>query len=124
MPRTRVLVVDDDPTVRQTMCAALRDEGYDVSEASDGAMGLARAATFQPQVILVDLVMPTMNGYAFLAAFRRASADSGVQVPPARLIATSAVARQSPPDADDFLPKPFQLDDLLTMVAHHAGMAA
>jgi DNA-binding response OmpR family regulator len=65
-----VLVIDDDLATRQGMVEALREEGFDVVDADNGAQGLARAATFQPAVVVVDLVMPLLNGYTFVQAMR------------------------------------------------------
>ena len=62
MPR-RILVADDNQMVRQTIAAMLRKGGFDVcGEAVDGQDAVAKALTLQPNLILMDLVMPTMNG--------------------------------------------------------------
>ena len=69
-PGGRVLVIDDEPLLRATLQQILGDEGYIVDVASDGAAGLVRAQQFRPDVILLDLMMPTMNGKQFLQALR------------------------------------------------------
>ena len=111
-------MVEDDAPIRTVVVDALRDAGYDVAEARDGMAGLAQAARFQPDVVIVDLVMPMMNGYSFVDALRRQDA---VRLPNARIIAMSAMARHGPDGVDEFLAKPFNLEDLLSLVALHSG---
>ena len=68
MSTVSVLVVDDDPDSRTLLELALSLEGYEVCSAADGAAGLTTARVFHPDVILLDLAMPVMDGYAFRAA--------------------------------------------------------
>jgi DNA-binding response OmpR family regulator len=70
MKEGRVLVVDDEPTVRSWLAALLALEGYDVREAADGAEGLAALRDFFADVIILDLIMPGMNGRQFLLELR------------------------------------------------------
>jgi DNA-binding response OmpR family regulator len=70
MKEGRVLVVDDEPTVRSWLAALLVLEGYDVREAADGAEGLAVLRDFFADVIILDLIMPGMNGRQFLLELR------------------------------------------------------
>ena len=67
----RVLVVDDDPTILE-LVMALEDEGYEVATASNGREALDRTTAFAPEVILLDMNMPVMDGAAFTAAYRAA----------------------------------------------------
>lgn len=69
--KTRILVVEDDPTVRQTISSLLRDEGYDVSVASDGFDALLQLKHKMPDLILSDLNMPQMSGFELLSVVRR-----------------------------------------------------
>jgi CheY-like chemotaxis protein len=69
-----VLVVDDDPDVREVVRRTLAREGWTVHEAADGREGLARAAAHPPALVVLDLVMPEMDGFAFVDAFRRTPA--------------------------------------------------
>jgi CheY-like chemotaxis protein len=59
----RVLVVDDDPVIRSTVAELLLDEGYRVDQAADGAEVLAVAATSMPDAIVLDLMMPLLDGW-------------------------------------------------------------
>ena len=110
----RVLVVDDEPQVRATIREALSLEGYDVTEASNGAEALALLPTVLPEVIVLDLWMPVMDGWAF----RRAQAVSHAQIP---VIVISALdlssTRLEELGADALIGKPFDLDVLYSAVA-------
>ncbi len=114
MAGARVLMIDDDTLFREMIAGVLRDAGYTVAAAPDGAEGLAWTAEFRPAVILLDLVMPAMNGYAFLHAYR------ATPPPHARVIVVSGSGTTTvPPGADAVLVKPFQMEDLLALVARH-----
>ena len=110
----RVLVVDDEPQVRATIREALLLEGYDVSEASNGAEALALLPTVLPEVIVLDLWMPIMDGWAF----RRAQSVSHADIP---VVVISALDLSSPRleelGADALVGKPFDLDALYSAVA-------
>jgi CheY-like chemotaxis protein len=66
----RVLVVEDEPLIRALVTMAFEAEGYDVDTAADGAEALARACQQPPQAIVLDLMMPVMNGWDFLDAWQ------------------------------------------------------
>jgi len=107
--RRSVLVIDDDPDVRGFMVATLEEQGYAVREASDGAHGLAELAREQPDLVILDFIMPGMSG-AEVAA--RILADRPGQ--PILFVSgyseTDAVKRTAP-DAP-LLPKPFRAEAL------------
>src|SRR4051812_29468886 len=65
-----VMIVDDEPAIRHAVEAALLDEGFVVATAPDGAAALAALDSARPDAILLDLRMPVMDGYAFLAAYQ------------------------------------------------------
>ena len=67
---TRILVIEDDPSIRETLADLLRDVGYDVDEAVNGLEGLHRAAEHRPDLIVLDLTMPVMDGWQFRGAQR------------------------------------------------------
>ncbi len=67
----RALVVEDDPAARELLCRNLRDEGWVVDDAENGAIGLERVAASRPDLILLDLMMPVMDGFEFLTHLRR-----------------------------------------------------
>jgi CheY-like chemotaxis protein len=66
----RVLIIEDDPAIRESLAELLQEVGYGVSEARNGAEGLRQAAEERPDLILLDLMMPAMNGWEFRAAQR------------------------------------------------------
>jgi CheY-like chemotaxis protein len=66
-----ILVVDDDQSNRQLVAALLRDEGYDVAEAADGQQALDHLRAAQPQAIVLDLMMPVVDGFTFLIERRK-----------------------------------------------------
>jgi CheY-like chemotaxis protein len=108
----RVLVIDDDEVIRGFLCEALEDDGYDVRAAADGreALGLLRA--WRPDLILLDLMMPVMDGWAFREAQRGEPSLADIPV-----IVLSAVrdlsARATALGAAALVAKPFDLDALL-----------
>jgi DNA-binding response OmpR family regulator len=112
----RVLVVDDEPMVRETLGQVLADEGYVVDLAVDGETALERVHAARPDAILLDLMMPGMNGRQFLQALRNIPAYSGVPV----LIMTAVhglnVNLQTL-GASEVVEKPFNVDELLNKVA-------
>jgi len=107
----RVLIIDDEPQIRRALRTALGGHDYEVETAEDGAEGLIQIATWSPDVIVLDLVMPGQDGFDVLRETR-----SWSQVP---IIVLSA--RGQEPDkiraldlgADDYLTKPFSVQELL-----------
>ena len=114
----RVLVVDDEDEIREIVTEVLVDEGYDVVTAPCGGLALERAKAAPPELILLDMRMPRMDGWQFAAAYRQAPG------PHARIVvmtaARDAAAWASQIGADGCLPKPFDLDVLLRVVGEHA----
>ena len=112
----RVLVVDDDPMVRETLGGVLADEGYLVDTANDGADALDRLHAARPDAILLDLMMPGMNGRQFLQALRDDPAYAQVPV----LIMTAVHGLEvnlSAIGASEIVEKPFNVEELLNKVA-------
>lgn len=116
--KRRVLVVDDETQVRETVCEALSLEGYEVTQATDGAHALELIPTVRPDVIVLDLWMPVMDGWAF----RRAQRASHPEIP---VVVLSALNMRDPKleelSADALVAKPFNLDDLYAAVARAIG---
>jgi two-component system, chemotaxis family, chemotaxis protein CheY len=113
----RVLVVDDDAGIRDLLDLALTNAGYAVALAEDGAAALAMVEAVAPDVILLDMRMPVLDGWAFAEAYRR---RSGRRAP---IVVMSAV-RDAPDHAAQIaaaasLAKPFDLADLLACVARY-----
>ena len=112
----RVLVVDDEPMVRETLGQVLSDEGYVVDLAIDGETALDRVHAAKPDVILLDLMMPGMNGRQFLQTLRDDATFSNVPV----LIMTAVHGLEvnlASIGASEVVEKPFDVDDLLNKVA-------
>ncbi|MBT2539392.1 response regulator transcription factor [Streptomyces sp. ISL-44] len=111
----RILVVDDEPAVREALRRSLAFEGYAVQTAVDGLDALDRAASYAPDLIVLDIQMPRMDG---LTAARRLRAAGSV-TPVLMLTARDTVGdRVTGLDAgaDDYLVKPFELDELFARV--------
>ena len=108
----RILVVDDEPTLRDAVARALRFEGYDVDVARDGLEAVDVRAAGEPDMVILDVMMPGMTGLEVCRRLRRA----GDPIPILLLTARDAVAdRVAGLDAgaDDYLAKPFALEELL-----------
>ncbi|MEV7523239.1 response regulator transcription factor [Streptomyces sp. NPDC091371] len=111
----RILVVDDEPAVREALRRSLAFEGYDVQTAVDGLDALDKTASYAPDLIVLDIQMPRMDG---LTAARRLR-SSGSVTPILMLTARDTVGdRVTGLDAgaDDYLVKPFELDELFARV--------
>ncbi len=107
-----VLVVDDEPDLRETMCAILEAEGYRVETAANGREALdSLRAGFRPRLVLLDLTMPVMNGYEFLEHVKKDLELSRIPV-----TVVSAICDLKPP-AVPCLRKPFEIDALTSVVA-------
>ena len=110
-----VLIVDDDGPVRRTLARTLGAEGYATVLASDGGAALAEVERQQPDVIVLDAIMPGLDGLAVARRLR----SKGVSVPILMLTARDAVGdRVAGLDAgaDDYLVKPFATEELLARV--------
>jgi two-component system chemotaxis response regulator CheY len=110
----RVLVADDEPLIRALVAIAFEAEGYDVDTAADGAEALEKACHQPPQAIVLDLMMPVMNGWDFLEAWQCQPASQAVPV--VIMSAGYRQAEQPPLDVQTFLTKPFDLDRLVATV--------
>lgn len=111
----RVLVVDDDPGIRQTLQDALELEGYEVVVARNGVEALDQLDNDLPSLMILDIMMPIMDGYAVAASLKTRGLRPQVPV----LVLTAdrqAAKRASDLGADAYLEKPFALDDLLREV--------
>jgi CheY-like chemotaxis protein len=108
-----VLVVDDDTSILDTVSAILLGEGYDVVSAATGEEALAAVARKQPLLILLDMRMPVMDGWAVARALR----EQGIRVPIVVMTAAESAKRWADEvGAEGYLAKPFGLDELLATV--------
>jgi two-component system, OmpR family, response regulator MprA len=112
VPKPRVLVVDDDKAVRESLRRSLEFNGYDVSMASDGAEALAGIAVANPDVVVMDVMMPRLDGLEATKALRKAGNDVPIIVLTARDAVGDRVEGLDA-GADDYLTKPFALQELL-----------
>jgi CheY-like chemotaxis protein len=117
MAQPHILVVDDDTAIRSFVEMALDGEGYAVSTAVNGAHALALTSKMRPDLILLDMRMPIMDGWTFARAYR---GQAGPHAPIVVITAAlDAGARASEIQADGFLGKPFDLDELLGIVSRY-----
>ena len=111
-PRPRILVVDDDRAVRDSLRRSLEFNGYDVALAEDGAQALAGIAAARPDAVVMDVMMPRLDGLEATRALRSAGNDVPVIVLTARDSVGDRVEGLDA-GADDYLAKPFALPELL-----------
>jgi two-component system, OmpR family, response regulator len=113
--RPRVLVVDDEESVSELVATALRYEGFGVQVARSGRAALAAATSFRPQLIVLDVMLPDLDGFEV----QRRLAVDGLRVPILFLSArdsTEAKVRGLTMGADDYVTKPFSLEELVARV--------
>jgi CheY-like chemotaxis protein len=112
-PQARILVVDDDPAIREFVGQALEDEGYEVRLAVNGQDALTMLRQWQANLIVLDLMMPTMDGWTFRDRQREVAhlAEIPVIIMSAARNLDGQTERLAPAA---ILPKPFDLDTLLS----------
>lgn len=121
MSPVRVLVVEDDPSVRGLLQTLLSAEGYDVTTASDGLAGLVKATSAPPALVLLDLMMPDLGGVRVLEEMREDPELAGIPV----IVVTGKV--EAVPGMRDVLGednvflKPFAVTELLARVGAVTG---
>ena len=114
-PEARLLVVDDEPNIRELLSASLRYAGFEVATAPDGQHALAVAEQFRPDLLVLDVMMPGLDGFGVVRRLRQ----SGRHTPVLFL-----TARDAPEDkvsgltlgGDDYVTKPFSLDEVLARI--------
>jgi CheY-like chemotaxis protein len=111
MNEFRLLVVDDDRDVREALRTALENEGYTVAVAANGAEAIHKMAERPPRLVLLDLMMPVVDGWEVLDRMRDDPDLAGVPV-----CVVSAVAAHRPARADFVLRKPFAVEEVLGVV--------
>ena len=111
---TKILVIDDEPSIMKLVTAYLRPEGYDVLTAIDGPSGLKVALTFKPDLIVLDLMLPGMDGLELLSRLRRES-DVYVILLTAKTEETDKIVGLSV-GADDYVTKPFSPRELTARI--------
>jgi DNA-binding response OmpR family regulator len=121
----RVLVIEDEPALLSVIARALRETGYAADEAADGEDGLFKATHYDYDAVVLDLMLPKVDGWSLLGKLRQTS-----KVPVLILTARDAVrdrVRGLHAGADDYLVKPFDLSELLArvhaLIRRSAGLA-
>ena len=120
----RILVADDDPHVRQLLVDFFEDQGCAVKCAGDGARALLLARSWRPDAIVIDLLMPQMNGWQFADAY---AASLGEHAPIVAITASGPAAVRSATQLGRIatvLSKPLDLDELGLIVRMHLGNSA
>jgi two-component system chemotaxis response regulator CheY len=116
-----ILVVDDDPSIREVVAQILDFEGYPVQTATDGAQALDAVADARPSLVLLDMRMPVLDGWGFAHALRA----RGVHLPIVVMTAAQDARRWAEEiGAAGYLAKPFELPDLLAVVERHGPSPA
>lgn len=110
-PRVRILVVDDEPQIVRALRINLKVRGYDVATAASGAEALRVAASFHPEIVLLDLGLPDFDGMDVIGGLRGWT-DVPIVVLSARTDSADTVEALDA-GADDFVTKPFEMDALL-----------
>jgi two-component system phosphate regulon response regulator PhoB len=111
---TRVLVVEDDEGIREMLKYNLSSAGFSVQEASDGASGLRTARSAQPDLILLDLMLPGMSGFDFCRALRKTSRVPIIMITAKDAEVDKIVGLEL--GADDYITKPFSVREVLARV--------
>jgi len=111
----KILVVDDDKDITETVAARLAREGYEVAVAFDGEEALQKVEEAHPDVVLLDLVMPKRNGFEVLVEIRKRHSDRWI---PVIIVSAQAdldsVKKSYVQDADHYLTKPCTIEHILT----------
>ena len=110
----RILLIDDEPAIRNVVKMSLEGNGYKIAEAADGKMGISKASEFHPHLVLLDLGLPDMNGFDVLKELRK-----WTRVPIVILTVTDdeqTKVNLLDAGADDYLTKPFGTKELLARV--------
>jgi two-component system OmpR family response regulator len=123
-PEARLLVVDDEPNIVELLSASLRFAGFEVHTASNGTEALARAAAVDPDLVVLDVMMPGLDGFEVIRRMRQ----DGLNAPTLFLTARDAVADRVTGltlGADDYVTKPFSLEEVVARIRailRRAGM--
>lgn len=108
MSKKKIMIIDDEPDMVQLLQIELETEGYDVQTASDGKSGLELVKKSVPDLILLDVMMPDINGYEVLAVLRK---DSQTMAIPVIMLTAKGLENEIQKGldlgADDYIPKPF-----------------
>ena len=118
--KKKILVIDDEEGIRELLSVSLKMRGFEVLMACDGEEGLAQARQFRPDLILLDVMMPKMDGWEMLSHLRRD--EKTKNIPVAMLTAkiedhNFTIAREY--EASEYFTKPVDLDELISFVKRY-----
>lgn len=119
----KILVVDDEQAVRESLRRSLKFNGYDVALAADGVQAVEAVHRDNPELLILDVMMPNMDGLEVCRTLRSEGWDRPILVLTARDGVSDRVAGLDA-GADDYLPKPFALEELLARVRSLVRRAA
>src|SRR5262249_61719055 len=113
--KRRILVVEDDVSLARVLCDNLVYEGFDVALAADGNRALKEHRTFNPDLVLLDLTLPGIDGFEVCRKLNREQSRTGI------IILTARTQKEDKLQglrlgADDYITKPFALDELLARI--------
>jgi two-component system OmpR family response regulator len=114
-PEARLLVVDDEPNIVELLSASLRFAGFEVATAANGVEALRVARTFRPDLLVLDVMMPDVDGFAVARRLR----ESGTRVPILFLTARDATGDKVTGltlGGDDYVTKPFSLEEVVARI--------
>ena len=114
-PEARLLVVDDEPNIRELLSASLRYAGFEVATAADGQQALTLADSFRPDLLVLDVMMPGLDGFGVVRRLRQ----SGRHTPVLFLTARDANEDKMSgftKGGDDYVTKPFSLDEVVARI--------
>lgn len=117
----KILIVDDEPAVRAVVRDVLSEEGYDVVEAPDGRSMLEMLARECPDLVLMDVMMPGVDGRA---AYRLLRSRDDLPEVPVVVMSAAVPAHRLDPSISAFLAKPFDIDQLMETVVRLIGRPA
>lgn len=117
MPAPKILIIDDSPTVRMFMLRALQKTGCQISLATNGTEGLQRAVQERPDCIILDVVLPGLNGYSLCRQLRAMDPEHDLAI--VMISSKNSLVDQNwglRQGADRYLPKPFTEEQLLMTI--------
>lgn len=112
MSDTKVLVVDDEPNIRDLLSASLKFAGYQVQTAINGKQAIESAVTWQPDIVVLDVMLPDMNGFSITKKLRSMDVNTPVLFLTARDETQDKITGLTV-GGDDYVTKPFSLDEIL-----------
>jgi len=111
----RILIVDDEPNIRKLLSVRLKNSKYGVVEAADGKEALEKVKDEKPDLIILDVMMPVMDGYEFLKRLKKNRENSKIPI----IMLTARYGMEglfSALDINAFVPKPFKADKILSTI--------